>query len=54
MKRRTPEQIIGHDAVMQLIFEGYEIREITERTKEQMKDISHLRNKLINRKEQTK
>lgn len=23
---RTPEQIIGHDALMQLVFEGYEVR----------------------------
>jgi len=27
---RAPEQIIGHDAVTQLIFEGYEIRLIRE------------------------
>ncbi|MFB9340501.1 hypothetical protein ACFFTN_01115 [Aminobacter aganoensis] len=25
MDRRTPEQIIGSDALMQLVFEGYEV-----------------------------
>lgn len=30
MRKRTPEQIIGRDSVIQLIFEGYEIRKIEE------------------------
>lgn len=31
MQKRTPEQIIGKDRVLQLIFEGYEVVPIIEK-----------------------
>ena len=41
MRTRTPEQIIGRDAVIQLIFEGYEIRKIEEPTQKLWYDDQH-------------
>ena len=54
MRKRTPSQIIGHDAITQLAFEGYEVVpiveknapmmnfEISEETKAALKEIDYM------------